>query len=303
MRSLALLLGLTIAAAAPPKTGLIGGADGVRLYYRALGTGVPRLVVLHGGPGSNMNAVWLDLEPLGRGRSVLLYDQRGAGRSPVITEPALLTAAHHVRDLEALRNHFGIQRMTIIGESWGSGLAIQYAAAYPKVVEKLVLLGPMPPTRAMIERRLEEADEAMGMRARLAEIRRAMPKSPDPVAACREFFRVYTRQFFVDPRNMSKRRGSSCDAPPEGVRNYFVVNEATLQSLGDYDFRPLLRKFQMPVLVVEGENSVPSTVASARAIAESLPGATLALIPNAGHYPQVERPDLFFPLVEAFLRR
>jgi pimeloyl-ACP methyl ester carboxylesterase len=50
-----------------------------------------------------MNAVWPDLEPLGSGRSVLLYDQRGAGRSPVITDRAQLTAGHHVRDLEALR--------------------------------------------------------------------------------------------------------------------------------------------------------------------------------------------------------
>jgi proline iminopeptidase len=303
VRGLALLLGFTLSAAAPTKTGLIAGADGVRLYYRTIGTGVPRLVVLHGGPGSNMNAVWLDLEPLGRGTSVLLYDQRGSGRSPVITDPTQLTAAHHVRDLEALRKHFGIQRMTIIGESWGSGLAILYAAAYPSVVDKLVLLGPMPPTRAMIERRLDESDAVMGMRARLAEIRRTMPASPDPVAACRAFFRLYTRQFFVNPDNMSKRRGSSCDAPPEGVRNYFVVNEATLQSLGDYDFRPLLKEFRMPVLVVEGENSIPSTVASARAIAESVPNATLALIPNAGHYPQVERPHLFFPIVETFLRR
>jgi proline iminopeptidase len=278
MRCLTLLFGVMLSTAAA-SSGLVAGADGVRLYYRTIGSGTPRLVVLHGGPGSNMNAVWPDLEALGSGRSVLLYDQRGAGRSPVISEPARLTATHHVHDLEALRRHFGIRRMTIIGESWGSGLAILYAAAHPDAIEKLVLLGPMPPTRAMMERRLDESDVAMDMRTRLAAIRRAMPKAPDPIETCREFFRVYTRQFFVHADNMRKRRGSSCDAPAEGVRNYFVVNEATLASLGDYDFRPLLRRVTMPALVVEGENSIPSTVAAARAIAEALPHGTLALIP------------------------
>ncbi len=100
---LALAVGLVVSAGAAAQRGLATGADGVRLHYRTLGRGVPRLVVLHGGPGSNMNAVWPDLEPLGSGRSVLLYDQRGAGRSPVITDRAQLTAGHHVRDLEALR--------------------------------------------------------------------------------------------------------------------------------------------------------------------------------------------------------
>jgi proline-specific peptidase len=302
MCCLTLLFGVMLSAGAA-GSGFVHGADGVRLYYRTIGSGTPRLVVLHGGPGSNMNAVWPDLEPLGSGRSVLLYDQRGAGRSPVISETARLTAAHHVRDLEALRRHFGIRRMTIIGESWGSGLAILYAAAHPDAIEKLVLVGPMPPTRALMEQRLDESDATMAMRSRLAAIRRTMPDVPDPIETCREFFRVYTRQFFAQPDNMSKRRGSSCDAPAEGVRNYFVVNEATLASLGDYDLRPSLRRVAVPALVVEGENSIPSTVTGARAIADALPHGTLALIPNAGHYPQVERPDVFFPIVERFLGR
>jgi pimeloyl-ACP methyl ester carboxylesterase len=97
--------------------------------------------------------------------------------------------------------------MTIVGESWGSALAIMYAAAHPNAVEKLVLLGPSPPTRAMMERRLDESDAAMGMRKRLTEIRRAMPGSEDPIAACREFFWVYTRQFFGADR-VRLRRGA-----------------------------------------------------------------------------------------------
>jgi len=178
---------------------------------------------------------------------------------------------------------------------------VLYAAEHPARVDRLLLIGPMPPTRAILERRLDDSDAVMGLRQQLVAIRRAMPLAPDPIATCRQFFAVYTRQFFLTPDGMAKRRGSSCDAPPEGVRNYFVVNDATFASLGAWDFRPLLAGLAMPALVIEGEASPRSSVESARVIAASMPNATLVLVPGAGHYPQVERPDLFFAAVEPFL--
>src|SRR5688500_6912018 len=88
----------------PPKLageGYFPAADGVRLFYRTAGKGKKVVVLLHGGPGSSMNGVFPDLEPLAKNYTVLMYDQRGGGRSELIKDPNLLTAAHHVRDLEA----------------------------------------------------------------------------------------------------------------------------------------------------------------------------------------------------------
>lgn len=288
-------------AAGPTKEGYVQGADGVRLFYRRVGAGSALGVLVHGGPGSNMNAVWPDLQRLAKTRTIVMYDQRGGGRSEIIKSPARLTSTHHVSDLEALRLELGLSRFALIGESWGAGLAILYAAAHTDHVERLLLIGPMPPTRAILERRMDESDAAMGFRRRLDQVRRAMPDSPDPIATCREFFALYLKQFFVTPGGMARRRGSSCDGPPDGVRNYFVVNEATFASLGNWDFRPLLTGLTMPALVIEGEQSLPSTIESARVIAQSLPKATLLLVPKAGHYPQVEQPELFFHTVERFL--
>ena len=281
--------------------GVVRGSDGVRLFYKKIGDGKPVAVLLHGGPGSNMNAVWPDLEPLAETHTVVMYDQRGGGRSQIIVDPAELTAGHHVRDLEAVRVNLGLPRFVLIGESWGAGLAILYAAAHPEQVERLILLGPMPSTREILERRMEQSDQAMGFRRRLGEVRSAMRTAADPIATCREFFVLYTRQFFVTADGMSRRRGSSCNAPPDGVRNYFLVNDATFASLGQWDFRPLLGRLTMPALVIEGAESIPSTVESARVTAAALPRARLVLIPNAGHYPQVEQPGLFFEAIRRFL--
>lgn len=280
--------------------GYFTAADGVRLFYRRVGSGKNLIVLLHGGPGSNMNAVWLDLEPLARKHTVLMYDQRGGGRSEIIKDPSRLKYTDHVRDLEALRKQFGLKRMMLVGESWGAGLAALYALEHPNRVNRLLLLGPMPPSRALVTRRLEKTDERIDFSKRLAEFRRALPTASNPVALCREFFGAYRAALFFDQTAFSRRRGSSCDAPPEGVRNYMVVNDATFGSLGNYDFLPKLRQLWIPALIVEGAQSVP-TLDSAHAWAEAMPNARLLLIRNSGHFPQVEQPRHFFPAVERFL--
>ena len=157
----------------------------------------------------------------------------------------------------------GIERFALIGESWGAGLATLYATAHADRVERLLLIGPMPPTRRMLERRLDESDSAMAFRRRLAEVREAMKTSPDPIQRCGAFFALYLPQFFAAPDGLTRGRGSSCDGPAEGARNYFVVNDATFASLGDWDLRPQLARLKMPALVMEGEQSISSTVESA----------------------------------------
>ena len=284
----------------PVAEGYFTAADGVRLFYRKVGSGKNLIVLLHGGPGSNMNAVWPDLEPLARKYTVLMYDQRGGGRSEIIKDPNRLKYTDHVRDLEALRRQFGLRRMILVGESWGAGLAALYAMEHPDRVRRLLLLGPMPPSRALITRRVEKTDERIDFSKRLAEFRRALPTASDPLALCREFFGVYRAALFFDQAAAERRRGSSCAAPPEGVRNYMVVNDATFGSLGEYDLLPKLRQLRIRALIVEGEQSIP-TLDSVHAWAEAMPNARLLLLANSGHFPQVEQPHLFFPTVERFL--
>ena len=247
-----------------------------------------------------MNAVWLDLERLARNRAVLMYDQRGGGRSEIIKNPNKLKYRDHVRDLEALRKRFGLKRMVLAGESWGAGLAALYAMEHPHRVSRLLLLGPMPPSKSFLTRRLEKTDERTDFSKRLAEFRNFLPTASDPIALCREFFAAYGAALFFDPAAFSRRRGSSCDAPAEGVRNYMVINDATFGSLGEYDLVPKLRQLWIPALIVEGAQSIP-TLDSVHTWAEAMPNARLLLIPSSGHFPQVEQPRLFFPAVENFL--
>src|SRR5215471_2590968 len=128
----------------PVEEGYVTGADNVRIFYRKLGAGQDFVVFLHGGPGLSMGDGGYAMRPLANRHTLILYDQRGGGRSDLIKDPKLLTAEADVRDLEELRQHFGIEKMNIIGLSWGSGLAALYAEAHPESVSRIVFLDPMP---------------------------------------------------------------------------------------------------------------------------------------------------------------
>src|SRR5215470_106130 len=108
---------------ARPAEGTIA-ADGATLYYRMVGSGPDLLVVIHGGPGMDMGYLRADLAPLAERHTLLFYDQRGGGRSQLLPDDAALyTMQRHAADLEALRVHFGLERMTLLAHSFGPAIA------------------------------------------------------------------------------------------------------------------------------------------------------------------------------------
>src|SRR5437667_7349 len=128
--------------------------DGVRLFTRRAGDG-PQVVVLHGGPGAHHDYLLPQYDLLARGRTLLYYDQRGGGRSPVGRDTPV-GWREHVADLEALRRHWSIDRLTLLGYSWGVLLAVLYWLEHPERVDRLALVSPAPARaawRAEFERR------------------------------------------------------------------------------------------------------------------------------------------------------
>ena len=115
-------------------------AGSVRLFVRELGDG-PDVVVLHGGPGANHEYLLPSFGSLRDEFRLHFYDQRGGGRSRVPT-PAEVGWRDHVVDLEALRQVWGIERLAIVGYSWGALLALLYATEYPEGAGALALVSP-----------------------------------------------------------------------------------------------------------------------------------------------------------------
>ncbi|HYD13695.1 MAG TPA: alpha/beta hydrolase [Allosphingosinicella sp.] len=303
---LAFLLLLVPTAAAAQQEGFIPTDDGVRLFYRIEGRGPQTLIVVHGGPGFSLESVRADFAPLARNRRVIYYDQRGNGRSSLADDPAKLAISHHIADLEAVRRHFGLEKLVLLGNSWGSLLISYYAVAHPDRVERMVLDAPAPPTRAYylrfaanISARTARMSEAV--QARLQASRPGLWfDAEDPIAVCRAFTQLILRAYVFDPAAALPVRSNLCAGSPEAVRRTPWAGEVIRASLGEYDLRADVRRVTAPVLVIHGVAD-PIPIEGSRDWAAGYPGARLLLMHRSGHLMHVEEPEAFFAAVETFL--
>ncbi len=289
---------------APPDEGYLTGAGDVRLHYRVLGTAPDTIVAVHGGPGAGMHAVLPELEPLAERHTVVFYDQRGGGRSELPADTTLLEARWFVEDLEAVRRHFGLERMTLVAHSFGSILVASYAEERPERVERMVFFGAVGPRKAAARARAQSAvappDSAL--RERLRGVMGALlgGTSTDPVADCREYEAI-GREMARARGEPGAWRGTTCAMPPEAVRYYFRhTAQLAPRSFGEWDFTDSLGHVEAPLLVIHG-GLEPEATEAQRDWAAAVPNGRLLVIPGAGKGASADRPDLFYPAVETFL--
>lgn len=130
--------------------GHVDVGDGHRIHAELTGPEhAPAALFLHGGPGSGCQPAHRALFP--EATRLLMFDQRGAGRSRPHGARDANTTAHLIRDIEALRARFAIDRWLVVGGSWGATLALAYALAHPERVSGIVLRAVFLGTRAELE--------------------------------------------------------------------------------------------------------------------------------------------------------
>jgi proline iminopeptidase len=294
----------------PPNEGFITTSDGVRLFYKVVGSGTETLVAVHGGPGNSLTSILPDLEPLAKNRRVIYYDQRGNGLSDLMDDDdEKLSITKHIQDLEAVRTHFKLDKMSLLGNSWGGLLIGYYAAAHPDRVERLIFHAPAPPTRVLlsemdaeVQRRLERQYTGEQLK-RLAVMARwdYWLKASDPRAVCNEMYRMILAVYGFNVESIKSIKGDICSGPIESVRRQRFDSAQIWQSLGDYNLLPSLGVVKAPALVIHGTADVIPVKAS-ETWARTMPNARLLLIEKSGHMPQFEQPEIFFKAVETFLK-
>lgn len=298
-----------VCLAQSPREGYLVTPDGVRLFYKVVGSGTDTLVAVHGGPGNSLNSILPDLEPLAGKRRVIYYDQRGNGRSDLIKDRERLSISKHIADLEAVRRHFKLDKMTLLGNSWGGLLVAAYAAAHPDKVQRMILHSPAPPTKAFLIEDGEEIQSRVAQRFTADQKKRfgvvsnpqTWVKADDPRAVCREFFQLLFPLYVSKPESAGRLKGDVCSGPEEAVRTQQLVNMQIWSSLGDYNLLPSLGVVKAPVLVIHGAAD-PIPVEASEAWAGAMPNALLLVIKDAGHIPQIEQPEIFFKAIESFLK-
>ena len=260
--------------------------DGVGLAVEVAGSG-PGLVLVHGFGGAKEDFV--DHVPrLAEDHTVVIFDHRGHGESDAPDDPAAYSFDRLVADTIAVADAIGLEHFRLLGHSMGGMVARRVALRYRDRIEALILMdtapGPIPSFDADLMDIAAEVARTQGKVA-LKELLDLAGLLNTP---------AYERILLERP-DYQAFQDRKWDALSEVMWAALVVAIARQE-----DDLPELAALSCPVLVVVGEQDEPFLEPS-HAMAATIPGARLVIVPEAGHSPQFENPDAWVAAIAEFL--
>lgn len=283
----------------PFETGALPVSDGHVIYWEQVGNprGVPMLF-LHGGPGAGAGAVHRRFfDPLHW--RVVIFDQRGAGRSRPLAGTEGNTTPNLVADIEALRAHLGISRFVLFGGSWGSTLAIAYAQAHPERVAACVLRGiflgrpseidwflhgmgaVFPEAHAEFIGHLPPAERGDILGNYLRRLNDPDPAIHMPAARA---WSLYEGSCSTLLPNRESAAGFAAERAALGLARleaHYFAHGLFLPEGGL--LAHVHRIAHIPAVIVQGRYDMICPPTSAIALKEAWPAADLTIVPDAGH--------------------
>lgn len=285
----------------PYRTGMLAVDDRHTLYFEESGNpeGKP-VVVLHGGPGAGTNAKMRQFHDPAAYR-IILFDQRGSGRSTPHADLVDNTTWDLVADIEKLRAHLGIGRWQVFGGSWGSTLALAYAETHAERVSELVLRG------IFMLRHWELQWFYQSGAHRLFPEAWQPYRDHIPEAERGDFIAAYHARLTSDDeqvrlaaaRTWSVWEGATSTLVPEPasidsfedphfalsfarIENHYFVNKGFFEA-DDQLLRDAQRIRHIPGVIVHGRYDVVCPVQNAWDLHQAWPEARLVITPQSGH--------------------
>lgn len=285
------------------RTGRLAVSPIHNLYFEESGNprGKP-VVFLHGGPGGGTDPKMRRFFDPKRYR-IVLFDQRGCGRSRPRASLEDNTTWHLVSDIERLREHLGIERWQVFGGSWGSTLALAYSQAHPQRVTELVLRGIFLVRPWEFAWFYGQPDGAGALFPDLyAEFAAAIPPAEHS-----EMMEAYYRRLTSDDPAV-RARAARAWSIWEGATSYLRLNPADLKKFGDDAYAETFARIEchyfvnrgflrsptqllddvpkirhIPAVIVQGRYDVVCPMKSAWDLHRAWPEADLRIVPDAGH--------------------
>jgi len=299
----------------PYDTGTLEVDGRHKLYYEQCGNpeGKP-VVLLHGGPGGGCSAKMRRFHDPAKYR-IVLFDQRGAGRSTPHADLEDNTTWHLVEDIEKLRRKLDIERWQVFGGSWGSTLALAYAEKHPARVTELVLRGIFMLRRWELEWFYQEGASRLFPEAwehylaAIPEVERAdlisafhrrltSPDEPVRLSAARAWsvWEGATSFLHVDEDFVSGHEDAAFALAFARIENHYFVNGGFFE-VEDQLLRDAPRIADIPGVIVHGRYDVVCPVQNAWDLHKAWPKADLVINPGSGH--SAFEPEHVHALVEA----
>jgi proline iminopeptidase len=276
---------------------------GYRTWYRvagALGSGATPLLALHGGPGSTHH-YFAPLERLAGERPVVLYDQIGCGGSDRPQDLEWSVAVFR-EEVDAVRSQLGLDRVHLLGTSWGGMLALEHVLSGAEGVVGLILSS----TLASVD---QWAAEQLKLRAALpADVVAVLDRhdragtydDPEYDKAMEAYF---VRHFYRGPKPRAELEAMNASKSVEVYRAMQGPNEWTVTgALRGWDVRDRLGEIDVPTLVIRGRHDMSTDPISATLV-NGIKGAREVVLENSSHTPVLEETDAYLEAINRFMRK
>jgi proline-specific peptidase len=281
-----------------------GFADvpGGRVWYTRLGAGdATPLLVLHGGPGCGHDYLAALGEALAADRPVVLYDQLGCGRSEQPDDESLWTIDRFADEVDAVRAALGLERIHLLGQSWGGWLALEYMTRGTTGVERLVLAS----TSASIG---ESERAGLLLLDQMPEPQRTVliagdesgdHDTPEHEAALGEYYRRHGCR--LDPWPPALLASvANMDGNAAGLTMFGPAEFVVTGPLASWDRTADLGRVDVPTLITVGRyDQIP--LACAETLHAGIPGSHLVVFEQSGHVAHLEEPEAYVAAVRDFL--
>ncbi len=291
----------------PSKEGFVP-FQGFKTWYRIVGDredpGKYPLLALHGGPGATHDY----LEPLeglaATGRRVIFYDQLGNGNSDQPHDPSRWTVDLFVEEVGAVRRGLGLDRVHLLGQSWGGMLAMQYALTQPQGLVSLTIAS----SPASMPQWVAEANRLRALlppevqRTLLAHEAAGTTDAPTYQEAMLAFYRRHVCRLDPWPDCLNRSFAKIAQNPEvyntmNGPSEFHVIG-----TLKHWTIVDRLRKIRVPTLLTSGRHD-EATPAIAETVHRGIPGSQWAVFENSSHTAHLEETERYLQVLERFLTR
>jgi L-proline amide hydrolase len=279
---------------------------GYETWYRVVGTGEEPgkfpLLCLHGGPGAAHDYLDSLSAMADTRRRVIFYDQLGCSRSSIPeSRPEMWTVDLYVEEVDAVRNALGLDRIHLLGQSWGGMLAMEYALTQPQGLESLTIASsPASMIQWVAEaNRLREELPPQVQQTLLQHEAAGTVDSPEYKEAMQVFYDRHVCRVVPNP-DYVKRTFDSIDRNPEV---YFTMNGPSefhvVGTLKHWDIVPRLGEISVPTLVTSGRFD-EATPLIAGTVHDGIAGSQWVIFEESSHMSHAEEPERYLQVLGDF---
>ena len=274
---------------------------GGKIYCHVIGSGEP-IVIVHGGPGMEHTYFLPQLNSLANKYRLIFYDQRGSGRSPVDVDPSTMTMDQFVDDLDSIRSYFKMEKMNLMGHSFGGLIAMRYAIKFPEHLNRLTLMNTTPQSSywrdsSFAMMKLREDPNSAEEKKEIVSSPEFANKNPQTME---RFFRLLFKPGFFNPLYADSL---TLIFRPNYPKTAELVNSLYKDSsLVNYDLTKELKKVKCKTLICSSEADFAPPEANEQ-LHRALKNSEFKMFDSSGHFPFVETKDEFERVLIQFMNK